>query len=273
MKHKETEWLQLFAEGGGDGGGAAPAGAGTAAGAAEAAPAAEPEDLEAGFDELVGGKYKDVYGKRVQKAVASRIRGVKGDADRYKAMAPAMQVLAARYGVRVDDPSLVQKIAGDRSLLEDLAMQSGHSTEVQMALVQANAEKQQAQEIITQIMEQQDMLKWSQQAEQVRAKYPGFDLDAELQNPQFKGLLKPPYNLDVGAAYLAIHGNDVLEQTVKDTEKRVAAHVASGRARPKENGAGAQAPATIHVDPMNMTRAEYKAYAQRIARGEKISFG
>ena len=147
--------LQLFAEGGapsGDGGGE---GTGVTAQAAavqtkgaksnplanvvygkqkESAPAAEVQketavtkeeptvDLDAEFEELIKGKYKDQYGKRVQNTVQQRLKGTRETEDRLNAMNPLMDLLSARYGVKADDiDGLTKALEGDDAFFEQAA--------------------------------------------------------------------------------------------------------------------------------------------------------
>ena len=147
----------------------------------------ERSDLNAEFDALVkgDGKFREVYGKRVQKAVFDRMKGTKAATDRLNSFAPAFEVLAARYGISPDDPALAEKIAGDTGLLDEVAMRNGHSVETEMEIQRYKAQNAQAQTIIQQILADQQMQQWRQEAEELKAKYPDFDLDAEAENPAF----------------------------------------------------------------------------------------
>ena len=120
-------WLQLMAESAG--------GAETGAGAeapevpedAQQEPEApKPENLEAEFDALVkgDGKYKEIFGKRVQKAALDRNRSLRATVDRFNTFGPALEMMAARYGMSVDDPALADKIANDKSLLDTIDLEA-----------------------------------------------------------------------------------------------------------------------------------------------------
>ena len=127
--------LQLMAEGAES----AEAGAPADQAEPERTEAMEPEDLEAEFDALVkgDGKFREVFGKRVQKASFERNKGLRATVDRFNSFTPALEIMAARYGMSVDDPGLADRIANDKSLLENLAMENGNSPDVEYQLARA----------------------------------------------------------------------------------------------------------------------------------------
>ena len=265
-------WLQLMAEGA-DGAAAADAGSPEPV-AEETAQEQEqqPVDLEAEFDALVkkDGKFREVYSRRVQSAVQARSRPMKATVERYNSFAPALEVLAARYGMSVDDPGLAEKIAGDKQLLENVAMENGNSTEVEFELSRARAAQKRAEGLVQQIMADREMQTWMQQAEAVKAEHPDFDLDTELQNPVFQNMLRGGATME--GAYLALHFNDVKSRMVANAEKKVTDAVAAGARRPRENGMGSAAGASVGADPMKLSKAEFEDYLKRIERGERVSF-
>ena len=301
--------LQLFAEGGapsGDGGGE---GAGVTAQAAavqtkgaksnplanvvygkqaqESAPAAEvqkePEqqptvDLDAEFEELIKGKYKDQYGKRVQNTVQQRLKGAKETEDRLTAMNPLMDLLSARYGVKADDTEgLIKALEGDDAFFEQAAQDHNMDAKDYRKMLQLQSENTRLKSQQEQQFRQEQMNKqyeaWEQQAEEARKLYPNLDLNIESQNPQFRQLLMA--GVDVGTAYLALHRDDVLagamQATAKNVEQKLANKIAAGNSRPPENGASGQSAAIIKTDPSNWTKADRAEVRRRVARGERIT--
>lgn len=272
MKHKRflamPDWLQLMADGG-EGGAATGDNGQVAAGEqqAEAAP-----DLDAEFDALVkgDGKFREVFGKRMQKAALERTKSMKAAVDQLNGLGPALEVMAARYGMTADDPRLAQTIAQDASLLEDMALKNGRDTATEMELAKARAQTQKANELIRRMLADQDMQKWQADAAEMAAEFPDFNLTEELANPQFKQLLKN--NVTMKGAYMALHPDAVSQQIVRRTEKKVTDTVAAGASRPRENGMGSQASAALGKDPAQFTSAQMRDYMKRIERGERIDF-
>jgi hypothetical protein len=300
--------LQLFAEGGaaaGDGGGE---GTGVTAQAAavqtkgvksnplanvvygkqprESAPAAEAQkdneqepaaDLDAEFESLIKGKFKDQYGKRVQDTVRQRLKGANETEQRLTAMNPLLDMLSARYGVKADDTAgMIKALEADDTFLEQAAVE--HNMEVKpfremLQLKNENARlKQQNEEQFRQAQIEKQYAAWEQQAEQAKVKFPNLDLNVESQNPQFRQLLLA--GIDVGTAYMAIHQDDVLagamHHTAKTVEQKIANKIAAGNNRPSENGTSGQSAAVIKTDPSKWTKADREEVRRRAARGEKI---
>lgn len=264
--------LQLMAEGGdGAAAGAAEAAEGqAAAGTGAAQPAV---DYDAEFESLIkgDGKYREAYGKRVQQAVMQRTKGMRASIDRLNSFSQAFEVLGARYGLPSDSPELAQRIAADQSLLDEIALKNGRDSAAELELARAREQTMKAQNLIRQMMSDQQYTQWAQQASELQAEYPDFNLDAELQDPRFKDLMVN-YGIDMKGAYMALHGDDVVRQSVSKARKQAAETVAAGKNRPRENGMGQQNAAAISVDPMKMSSDEFRKWRQKIEAGERVSF-
>lgn len=244
----------------------------------EAAPKEEPKvDLDAEFEELIKGKYKDQYGKRVQNTVQQRLKGSKETEDRLNAMNPLMDLLSARYGVKADDTEgLIKALEGDDAFFEQAAQEHNMDAKDYRKMLQLQSENsrlknQQEQKFRQEQMDKQYAI-WEQQAEEARKLYPNLDMNVESQNPQFRQLLMA--GVDVGTAYLALHRDDVLagamQHTAKTVEQKLSNKIAAGNARPAENGANNQSAAVIKSDPSKWTKADREEVRRRAARGERI---
>lgn len=273
MKYRNmtSNWLQLMAEGGDAG---ASGDNGQDAAGDDAAEAAEEVDLDAEFDGLTkkDGKYREAYGKKLQKAIQERTKVLRGQVERLNSLGPALDILAAKYGTTADDPNLAKLIAEDKSLLEDRAMRNGNTPETEAALVRAQAGQRKAEEAIMRLLADQDAKAWEQQAKELEQKFPDANVREALGNQQFRALMQAPYNLDFKKAYMVMYGDDLIEQAVKKERKRVTDTVAAGAKRPRENGMGNQQGAAVGIDPMTMSKEQYKEYVKRIERGERVSF-
>ena len=244
----------------------------------EEAPKEEPAvDLDAEFEELIKGKYKDQYGKRVQNTVQQRLKGTKETEDRLNAMNPLMDLLSARYGVKADDTEgLIKALESDDAFFEQAAQDHNMDTKDYRKMLQLQSENTRLKNQQEQQFRQEQMDKqyaaWEQQAEDARKLYPNLDLNVESQNPQFRQLLMA--GIDVGTAYLALHRDDVLagamQHTAKTVEQKLSNKIAAGNARPAENGASGQSAAVIKTDPSKWTKADREEVRRRAARGERI---
>ncbi len=271
---EETPFLQLLAEEGeGSVGEAQPARAGEASPAPEGSGEKPAEDLNAEFDALVKGegKFREIYGRRMQRAALERTKGMRAAVDRLNSFSGAFEVLAARYGTTADDPALAEKIASDAALLSETAERKGGTASAELELAAMRAQKEQAEALIQHILADQEVQRWQREAETLAEKYPGFQLEEQLAAPNFAGLLRSG-SVSLEGAYLALNHDRVLEELTRRAEKKAADTVAAGKSRPRENAMGSGAGVTVSRDPMRLSPEEFRKWQDAVARGERVSF-
>lgn len=299
--------LQLFAEGAGDGSGTgenAPAAGETAKGAKnplanvvygkqEGAPAAgeqaaQPEGNATDgsaetFDSLIKGKYKADFDKQVQDIVQKRLKGSKEMETALNGKISQMQTvldeLAQKYGVDGTNlEALTNAMHADDKFYEQEANDRGMSVQ---QLRQIKNMERENESLRRQMRERADRdqaeaiySKWMQDAESVKQQFPDFDLQKELENPQFASLLRA--NVDVATAFQVIHKDELIpaamQYTAREVQNKMASSVAANNARPKENGIGNGASAIVKTDVSKLTKADRAEIARRVARGERIVF-
>lgn len=298
--------LQLFGDGGGDGGTGADGTTGvtpTAAGSGKpgvksnpladvkygiqeeepTAPAAEvttqAKDRAAEFDALIKGEYKDLYDQRVQEIVQKRLKSSKEAADRYTALTPMLELLAKKYGVDATDAeALVKAIEDDDAYFEEEALERGIPVDQLRTIrkLERDNETLRREKEDRESRAQADQLysRWIDQATATQKVYPSFNFEAELQNPQFVQLLKS--NIDVRTAYEVIHKDQIIagamQFTAQETERRVTENIRARGQRPVENGNSGQGAATTKSQVSQLTKADRAEIARRVARGERIRF-
>lgn len=279
---------QLFAEGA--------AAAAPAAEGAVAAPAGENEaetpaatvDLDAEFEEMIKGKYKDQYGKRVADTVNKRVRSLKGAADKYEALKPALDTLYSRYNVDPSDPdALKNAVDSDRAFIEAKAYELGMTPEQYEAQLKKDFHARQIEreydELKKQIQDAQSdeiIRGWRADAEALRSIYPQIDFDTEMRNPTFTAALRDlPEDTEnrVKAAYEIAHwgeiGPQMMQYAQKVGEQNVAASVAANGMRPVEGGAAPQGTGAPRFSPKDTTLAQREEIDRRVQRGEHVTFG
>ena len=297
--------LQLFAEGtGGDGGTGAEGATGvtvTAAGSQtkgvknpladvkygiqeEASPVSEvsstpTEDRNERFEAMIKGEYKDLYDARVQDTVQKRLKSSKETVDRYNALAPTLETLAKKYGVDATDIDALNKaIEEDDSYFEEEALEKGITVEQlkeirrmerENADLKRQMEEQNRRENANKIYAQ-----WMDQAEKTKAVYPSFNLEAEMQNPQFVNLLRS--NIDVRTAYEVLHKDEIIPGAMhfaaKQAEQKLTNKIIANGARPAENGNSSQSASVVKSDVSQLSKADRAEIIRRVQRGEKIRF-
>ena len=294
--------LQLFAEGAGDGGTAE--GQGATAGVAsqqkavnpladvkygiqeEAAPVAEVQeeptaviDRNAEFEKLIKGEYKDLYDAKMQDTIQKRLKSSKETVEKYNALTPTLEMLAKKYGVDAEDiESLNKAIQEDDSYYEEEALEKGITVQQLKEIRKMERENAELKAQMEEAQRQENGKKlyaaWMQQAEETKKVYPSFDIQTEMDNPQFLALLRS--NIDVRTAYEVTHKDEIIQGamqfTAQTVESKLAKKIASNGARPAENGMSSQSAAVVKSDVTQLSRKDRDEIRRRVANGEKIRF-
>jgi len=302
--------LQLFAEGGGSGAAAAGASGQATAAAAPAQPqntgangnplanvqygrqeAASPDageariaedDRSARFDAMIKGEFKDLYDAKIQDTIRKRLKGSEETVKKYQQLSGSFDLLASKYGLDLNDADFTSKLAqaieADESYFEEEALEKGMTVQQvreNRQLKRENAQLvEQLKERTTQEQADRTLAAWNQQAEQVKKIYPGFDLSAELQNEQFRNLLKS--NVPIQTAFEVIHKDEILpaamQYTAQQVTQKVANSVRAGQNRPAEGAMGKSAAVLTKTDVNSLTKADIEEINRRVARGERVVF-
>ena len=256
--------------------------AGSAAGGKTGEGNAE-NDLEArrrAFRERISGEDKDLFQEEFQKAFNRRFKENKGLEETVNAQKPIMDMLMQRYKVEDGDVSKLQKaLEEDKTYWEAAAEEAGYTVEQYKAvqkLERENAEFQRRERMrIGQEQARQQMAKWQQEGEEAKALYHSFNLQTELNNPQFRDLLKA--KIPVKTAYEVVHmqeiNNAAARSAAQAMEQQMTARVKAKAARPTENGTSSQSAAVVKDDVSQLTSREVLEVARRVRGGAKVTFG
>lgn len=302
--------LQLFADGGAEG---SAAGTETGATEADAAPqsgekdlpityldedndtandvpvaeeqkATEAPDLDAEFDALIkkDGKFADIYKKRVEKVVKGRLKESKEQSETMQKTQKVIEKLAQVYGLDSSDYEAIEKaLDSDDNFYNQAAMDAGMSVEAYKELNRAKAENavyKKAQEEQIQRERADEMYrKWIDDSRELQKTYPNFNLEEEIKNPVFSGLLRNGFPVE--NAYLASHPDLVQQhfaagarQGFSEAEKKLANNIAANQARPSENASSRTSTATVKRDVASLTNEELDEI-DRLSRRRRISLG
>ena len=247
--------------------------------AAEVQEAAQP-DRNAEFEKLIRGEFKDQYNQRVQDTIQKRLKGTQETVDKFNSMTPMLEMLSRKYGVDASDVEALSKaIQEDDAYYEDEAMEKGITVQQLKEIRKMEREnadlKRQMEEQATKENASKLYAAWMDQAQQTKGVYPNFDLETEMQNPQFVNLLRS--NVDVRTAFEVLHKDEILpaamQYTAQQTKSKLAKSIASGSSRPTENGISSQSAARVKSDVSQLSKADREEIYRRAQRGEKISFG
>lgn len=211
--------------------------------------------------------------KRTQKAVQGRVHQINKSMQSSNNIIDKLMVL---HGVKTVD-ELNEKL--DKTLPEEFAAQNGLSNDMGSEMLNMRVKSMQDDRMREYYAQQQkaerQLRQWEQEAEQVKSVYADFDLNTELQNPDFRRLISavdPQYRMPMKQIYEMLHHDEFVEKAKADTAAAYAKSVAANAARPPENGLGNQAAVSGNKDVSKLTKKERAELAKRAQRGEKITF-
>lgn len=251
--------------------------------------AAEPEEKpepqkeapKKSFDELMKSdpEYQRELQKRIDQAINKRFAKAKAAEEQSAKLQPALNLLAAKYGVEAgNSEALINAINSDSDLIEQQAMDAGMEPEAYREFQRLKAENEalkkaeqerQRQESTDKVMQQ-----WQREAEEARRIYPGLDLATESKNEQFCQLLGA--GISVRVAYEVVHQDEIqsglIQRAASEARKKTVASIAAKSGRPRENGASKPQAATVKQDIRSLTRADFDEILNRALRGEQIRF-
>lgn len=238
-------YLQFFAEGSGDGGGA-----GTeASGGTEAAPAGE--STEAATDTQQSTETKTYTPEEVaavakqahlipHNAVRERYKSTFANADKYTAMKEHLGAVAERYGVSLDDPEgLAKAIMNDTALVQAKAAELGVSEDVAKSVVEAEATNAINRTREAERVRREEFERMSREEEDLKKVYPSFDFGKASENPSFKLLVDNGHSMR--DAYEMSHHAELTQAAINAAVERAKAEALaeyrSNAERPTEGAA------------------------------------
>lgn len=279
--------LQLFADGA-EGTGATGTAAASQTGESPAQgteqTSAAPAITEEQFMELMNGQFKSVVNKHTEGIVKNRLKGTKAQLARYEKLNPVLELLAQRYGTPTDNDDFAEivtkAIEEDDAFFAEEAERRGIDVESMRQISKAERENAAMRKMISEQENQREadriLRGWMDEADKLRELYPSFDLQTEMENPDFVELIRLPI-FDLKKAYEFLHRDELQAAASKivaqQMEQKVANSVASNSRLPVENGVSAASAATAQRDVRSLTRADREKLNLEIAAGKRVTFG
>lgn len=277
--------LQMFADEGAAASGSNGYAAGTNGQASTADNATAGQAAAVSFDDVLKNPdYKAEYDARMKKALNGRYKEMQALQDRQNKVNPMLEMIGRKYGVTAsedgswDIDALSKAMMDDDSYYEEEALEMGLTVSQlkEMRKLQRDNESLRAQFEAKQ-QEEENRAFFSQLAEQgdaLKQLYPSFDIQAEMDNPQFARLIMN--GVPVKGAFEAVHMDEILGGAMQYTAQRVAQNVSNAyranAGRPNESGRGNGNAAIHDFDPTAMTAEQRKALREKVYRGERVEF-
>lgn len=219
------------------------------------------------------------YNGEMQKVVKAAKEKLKTSAEGLEKLAPAIQLIAKKYGVDASDYDAVSKaVVDDDAYYEERAMELGVTTDVAKQLDKSEKMMQAAEEQQQKFINEQKLMehigKLNRQAIELQQKYPDFNLGKELNNPTFARLTAPDLNLPLEDAYELVHREEIKENirqaALKASIQQVSNAVQSNKNRPNDGVSKSSNASVQTFNYQNATKAQREALKARIRSGEKI---
>ena len=239
------------------------------------------DDAQSRYNEYRNGEGKDFINKEIENAVKRRFKDHSELKKSNDKMQSVMNAVAMKYGIDpTDTDGILKAVAEDESYYETAADEAGMSVEQYKKMKQLEAESAQLQAIRQEEVRRREFdakyAEWSMQADFAKNEYPNLDLNTEMQNKDFFGLLTR--GIDVKTAYQVIHHDEIVQSAISTATQRTAQavqqqtvnNIRSKGLRPDESAGSSQAGFTFKADPHKWTKADREEIAKRVARGEKI---
>lgn len=228
-------------------------------------------------DTVNSEEFKALYDEDMQRIVRRKDAKLKDALAERDAMAPVIDMLRQRYGVKDGDmDALMAAMDSDTGYWEQAADEAGMTVEQYKEYSRMERELSAAKEQLARQRgeEQADrqLQQWYMEAEALKQLYPHFDLQTESQNGQFLSLLRS--GVPVQTAFEVIHMDEIkaglAQTTAKAAERQITNNIRARGQRPQEAGMGGQAAFTTKTDVSKMSKAEMQDIMNRALRGEHV---
>ena len=253
--------------------------------AGEEAKKPSPAERRRAFGQMMSGEYKDLADEMMQNAVQIAAQNLEASPE----MRGLLEAIAEKYGTDATDltaltDAIRNGVVKDDAYFERIAMEKGISvrTAREMDKLETQNKRLTAQQQAAQQMQKaaaerariaQIQAKWDAEAEALKAKYPEFDREEVLANPEVEKMMRAGCSME--AAYRAAYFDRLMARqtaaTAQQTEQGVLNRVQQRASRPAENGTRPGGAVQTHIDVEHMSRKDREALERRVLRGEIIT--
>lgn len=253
--------------------------------AGEEAKKPSPAERRKAFGQMMSGEYKDLADEMMQNAVQIAAQNLEASPE----MRGLLEAIAEKYGTDATDltaltDAIRNGVVKDDAYFEKIAMEKGISVKTarEMDKLETQNRRLTAQQQAAQQMQKaaaerariaQIQARWDAEAEALKAKYPEFDREEVLANPEVEKMMRAGCSME--AAYRAAYFDRLMARqtaaTAQQTEQGVLNRVQQRASRPAENGTRPGGAVQTHLDVEHMSRKDREALERRVLRGEIIT--
>ena len=240
------------------------------------------QDLDAEWKALTGkgGKYHDLYGADVSKAVQERFKNqadLQGQVDQ---ITEGLTPMFMTYGLELGDyEGLTQAIANDDAFYQAQAEREGIDVQQYKENLKLKADAERGRQITEAYEAQQRQnemfAQWEGEAAELQQVFPAFDLGLELEsNERFAHMIYD--GIPVRDAFLATHASEIFAganaNATANATQNVLNTIQQRASRPVEGAIHPGAAIVRKSDPSKLSDEDIDEINRRVAMGETISF-
>jgi hypothetical protein len=227
-----------------------------------------------------GGKFHDLYGQQVSKAIQDRFKNQKDLQGQVDQISNDLSPLFMNYGLKAGDfEGLKNAIANDDVFFQAQAERAGLDVNQYKENLKLKAEAERGRQITEAYEAQQKQnemfAQWETEAADLQQAFPAFDLGLELENNE--GFAKMISNgVPVKDAFLASHASEIFANSnayaSAQATQNVLNTIQQRAARPAEGAMHPGAAIVRKSDPSKLSGEDIDEINRRVAMGEEFSF-
>ena len=236
------------------------------------------------FREKYRDRLEQEEGEKIQNAIQRRFKNQQSYEDSYNSLLESLAPLFLKYNLDGSDiDGLKNALAGDDSLLEDMAFNEGLTPEAMREKLQQKQENARLQKELERMREEQAQAQasrdaynqfqnWRKEAEELKGLYPNFDLSAELENEKFRDKLVNSGD-SLREVYEATHLQEIIAGAIQTTAQKareaVTNDIRARGMRPPENGTRGGS-VSVKKDVNDLTDKDIERIIARVRAGELV---
>lgn len=232
-------------------------------------------------------KYKQRFDQELSETIRRRLANSSRDREAMQDLNESTSYMASYYGLKdgYTMKDLAAAIMADDHFAEKVADDEGVDVETAKRNIKDRLELERLRKEKKLSIDRQegmahlDKLREQAQNSALLNSIPGFNFDQAMADDAFFKLTSPQFGLSPEQAYLALHGNDIVDSVKSQKNEQAIAMVSdnirAGKGRVRENGpaVASQVSAPLYSQMTREERARFKQQAaQATARGERFGF-
>lgn len=228
---------------------------------------AEGEKKTAEFEELIRNKYKKQFSDKVKSIISRRIKEVKSLKEKSQKDAATVEMIMKKFNIESDDTQEIER-GIDKAMSE--TTDNKHAQLIRKLITENEFLKKENQRKMYETKAKSVADKIKAQTEETKKVYGDFDIKKELENPEFRRLIRA--GVSVKNAYEVLNIDSILDNNSREAEKQVLEQIRYKTNRPVENGSELSGGILLSNGISKLTKKQRAELAKRAASGEKIEF-